>query len=587
MKFLQPNRIKFDQIIADTRDYLISTYSQAKSVFTKSSPFGQLLDVITEYAQLILLYIEDALVEMNITTANKQRSVFGLSRLTGHNPTRALSAQGTLNLKISPNAKSEVNASYIMILDKTRLTCLNNGFKYFVQLGNTLENIKININEVNQIPVKIIQGEIEEQTVAGNGLPLQSYTFTSKKPIENEMVWVYVNGEAYEVVDSLYDMTKDDKLCMVKTGISGGIDVYFGNEDYGTIPGVGALITVRYVKTDGFSGNIFSKSNQVTWEWLDSGFTNTGEEANLNDVLLTSIEKPVILGADAESIELTKIIAPKTSRSYVLANPDNYIKLLSRFNYSYVDAYTSWNDDYIDDDNIVYMFLIPDIQRRLSKNTDYFTTEIKNFYLDEDEKLAIYDYINRSGQQIMSTELSIVDPIVTKYALNIFLRIFDTADQITIKNEITNKLTDYLLKVRRRDKIPKSDIVSLIEGIEGVDSVSISFVSKVNEDAIIDGFYIKRSNSIDRIRGIMTVTETKIEVPEGTDPNLGLDEFGDIVIGLNELPLIRGGWYDRFGNLYEDGLNSGEFSSVNIIVKEVIRESLSVRMMNKNKESLK
>jgi hypothetical protein len=587
MKFLQSNRIKFDQMISDTREYLISMYSQAQSVFTKSSPFGQILDVITEYAQLIFLYIEDALVELNITTANKQRSVFGLSRLTGHNPTRALSAQGTLNVKISPNAKSEVNASYIMILDKTRLTCLNNGFKYFVQLGNSLENIKININEVNQIPLKIIQGELEEQTVAGNGFPLQSYTFTSKKPIENEMVSVFVNGEAYEVVDSLYDMTKGDKLCMVKTGISGGIDVYFGNEDYGTIPGIGALITVRYVKSDGFSGNIFTKSNQIAWEWIDSAFTNTGEEANLNDILLTTIDKPIILGADAESIELTKIIAPKTSRSYVLANPDNYVKLLSRFNYSYVDAYTTYDDNYIDDDNIVYMFLIPDIQRRLSKNTDYFTTDIKNFYLDEDEKLAIYDYINRSGQQIMSTELSIIDPIVTKYTLNIFLRIFDTTDQITVKNEITNKLTEYLLKVNRRDKIPKSDIVSLVEGINGVDSVSISFVSKVNEDAIIDGYYIKRSNSIDRIRGIMTVTETKIPVPEGSDPNLGLDEFGDIVISLNELPLIRGGWYDRFGNFYEDGLNNGEFSSVNIIVKEVIRESLSVKMMNKNKESLK
>jgi hypothetical protein len=587
MKFLESNRIKFDQIITDTREYLINTYSQAQSVFTKSSPFGQLLDVLTEYSQLIFLYIEDALVELNITTANKQRSVFGLSRLTGHNPTRPLSAQGTLNIKISPDAKSEVNASYIMLLDKTKLSCVNNGYKYFVQLGNSLENIKININEVNQIPIKIIQGEIEEQTVAGTGLPLQSYTFTSKKPIENEMVWVYVNGEAYEVVDSLYDMTKDDKLCMVKTGISGGIDVYFGNEDYGVIPGIGALITVRYVKTDGFSGNIFSKSNQVTWQWIDKGYTNTGEEADLNVVLMTSIDKPIILGADAESIELTKIIAPKTSRAYVLANPDNYVKLLSRFNYSYVDAYTTWDDEYINDDNIVYLFLIPDIQRRLSKNTDYFTTDLKNFYLDPDEKAALYDYINRSGQQIMSTELSVVDPVVTKYALNIFLRVFDTSDQVTIKNEITSKITEYLLKVKRRDKIPKSDIISIVENIEGVDSVSISFVSKTNEDAIIDGYYIKRNNSIDRIRGIMTVTETKIPVAEGSDPNLGLDEFGDIVIGLNELPLVRGGWYDRFSNFYEDGLNSGEFSSMNIIVKEVIRESLSVKMMNKNKESLK
>ena len=58
MKFLDPNKIKFEQLITNTRDYLIVTYNQAKSVFTKSSPFGQLLDVLTEYAQLIFLYIE-------------------------------------------------------------------------------------------------------------------------------------------------------------------------------------------------------------------------------------------------------------------------------------------------------------------------------------------------------------------------------------------------------------------------------------------------------------------------------------------------------------------------------------------------
>ena len=85
----------------------------------------------------------------------------------------------------------------------------------------------------------------------------------------------------------------------------------------------------------------------------------------------------------------------------------------------------------------------------------------------------------------------------------------------------------------------------------------------------------------------MTVQTKKVILTENEDPSLGLDEFGDVVIGLNELPLVRGGWYDRFGNYYEDGLNSGEFSSLNIIVKDVIRESLSVKMMNSKKDSMK
>ena len=587
MKFLNPNRLRFSTLTNAVKTYLINTYDQTKNVFSKSSPFGQILDVVSEYYQLVLLYLEDVLVELNINTAQKQKSVFGLSRLAGHNPTRSLSAQGTLNLKISPTAKGDVNASYIMILDKTKLICKNNSFNYFIQLGNALDNIKIDINETKQIPIKIIQGEIEEQTVIGTGLPLQSFSITSKKTIENEMVWIYVNGEPFEIVDSLYDMLKGENLCIVKTGISGGIDLYFGNEDYGVIPPIGSSILVRYVKTDGFSGNIFSKSNQVNWKWNESAFTNTGEEIDMNEMFITSIEKPVILGADSESLELTKIIAPKTSRSYVLANTDNYVSLLSRFNYSYVDAYTTFDDDYLDDDNIIYLFLIPDIIRRLSKNTDYFTTSVTNFYLGSDEKAALMSYINMSGQQIMSSEISIVDPIITKYALNIFLRIYDSVDSIQIQNEVTSKTTEYLLKVNRRDKIPKSDLVAIIENIPGVDSVSISYISEKNEKAINDGFYYQKVSSIDKIRGIMTVTDNRINLTTNEDPNLGLDEFGDIVIGLNELPIVRGGWYDRYSNYYEDGLSSTQFGSLNIVIKDVIRETQTIKMINKNKKSIK
>ena len=587
MKFLDPSKISFNQIQVAVRDWLIDTYSQSYSVFAKSSPYGQILAVIQEFAQMMFFYIEDSLVELNIYTATKQRSIFGWARLAGHNPTRALSAQGTLNLKIKAGADIPINATYLLLLDKTKISCTNNNKKYFVQLGNYNGSLRIDLKSKDVFPIKIVQGELETQVVTGNGKELQSFTLMSKGSIENEMVWVTVNGESYEVVDSLYDMPKGQKLCMVKTGISGGIDLYFGNEDYGVIPPLGSAITVQYVKSDGFQGNIFSKSSSIEFKFLESGYANTGEEVDLNKVFDIYIEKSVLLGADGESPELTKLIAPKTSRSYVLANPDNYINFLSRFNYSYVNAYTTHEDDYIADDNVVYLFLIPDIARRLSQNTDYYTTPLTNFYLDEAEKNALIDFIDMSGKQIISTELQVVDPILTKYALNIYLRVYDTIDQPTLKNEIINKVSEYLLKVNRRDKIPKSDIIAMIEGIKGVDSVNLSFVSEKNERAIIDGFYIQNVNTIDKVRGITVVTQNQINLSSGEDPNLGLDDFGDIQIGLNEMPVIRGGFYDRFGNYYEDGINLNQYCSVNLIIKDVIRETLSVKIMNSNKESLK
>jgi len=587
MKFLNPNKLSFEEIQVSIRNWLIETYSQAEAVFSKSSPFGQILAVIQEFGQLIFYYIEDAIVESNIYTATKQRSIYGMARLTGHNPTRSISAQGTINIKIKPGADAPINASYILILDKTKITCINNNKKYFVQLGNINGNLRIPLNSTEITPLKVIQGELESQTLTGTGLALQSFTVLSKNTIENDLIYITVNGETYDIIDSLYDMNKGDKKCIVKTGISGGIDIYFGNEDFGTIPPLGSTINVQYVKTDGFSGNVYSKSSSIQFKFEDMGYTNTGEEVDLNKVLNVSIEKPLILGSDSENPELTKLIAPKMSRSFILANSDNYINYLSRFNYAYVDAYNTFDDDYIADDNVVYLFLIPDIAKRLTTNSDYFTTKLQNFYLDSDEKQALIDFIDMSGRQVMGTELQIVDPIITKYVANIYLRIYDSVDQNTLKGDILSKLTDYLLKVKRRDKIPKSDIIALIENVKGVDSVNMSFVSEANERAIIDGYYVQKVTSIDKVRGITIVTDNQIMLKTDEDPNLGLDDFGDIKIGLNEQPIIRGGWYDRFGNYYDDGISHNQYSSVNLVVKEVIRESLSIRMMNNTKTNLK
>ena len=586
MSILKPNQIKFGEIYNNIRKYLSDVYSQAGDVFSPSSAYGQILNVMQNFVQMIFLYIEDAIVEQNITTASKLKSVQGFARLTGHNPTRSISAQGTIKLKWKPTVV-DLNASFVTLLDKTKLTCDNNSLPYFIQIGNPMGNIRLNKNDINYVYLKIIQGEMESQARQGNGLELQSYNFQSNKPIDNDNVVVYVNGNPFEIVDSLYDMKKGDYSCMVKTGLAGGIDIYFGNEDYGYIPTLGSNIEVQYVKSDGFGGNIFGKASSITFKWVDTAYANTGEEVDMNEFMDISLDKPIILGADAESMELTKLIAPFSSRSFVLANPNNYVSLLSRFNYSFVDAYTTYDDEYIDDDNVVYLFLIPDVARRLQKNTDYFTTNTQNFYLDPAEKEGLYKYINQTGQQIVSSELQIVDPILTKYVMNIFLRIYDTVDVPTLQNEIVNQITNYLINVRRRDKIPKSDLIAILENIEGIDSVNVSFICESNEKAIINGYYIQRVNSFDNIRGIMTVTDNQITVSPGTDPNLGLDDFGDIKIGLNELPIFRGGWYDRFSNYYESGLSNSQYSSVNIIIKDVIKDTIATKQMNKAKSDLK
>ena len=71
------------------------------------------------------------------------------------------------------------------------------------------------------------------------------------------------------------------------------------------------------------------------------------------------------------------------------------------------------------------------------------------------------------------------------------------------------------------------------------------------------------------------------------DPNLGLDEFGDITIGLTDLAVIRGGWQDRDGVYYEDTPTEGKSSSLNIYFNGTVSDSISNRRMYNNKNLIK
>ena len=232
-----------------------------------------------------------------------------------------------------------------------------------------------------------------------------------------------------------------------------------------------------------------------------------------------------------------------TSRNFVLANPDNYIYFLEKFNYfSFINAYSNKNDEDITDDNVIYLFLIPDIQKRIKSNENYFSVPQSEFLLKEDEKNMILKMIDESGQKMITTVVKIVDPIFKRYAININLEIFEGYNRDVIRNEIESALSNYFLNNKRVDKIPKSDLIAIIEDIDGVDSINLWFISEENEKN-------KKIN------------------PDADD--VGIDEFGDIVCEKGDLVLIRGGWYTRDGIYINDVVDSNKLGSVNINFNKV------------------
>ena len=434
--------------------------------------------------------------------------------------------------------------------------------------------ISLSKSEFNYIKIPIIQGQIENQTVTGTGEAFQTFNIQTGGPTAHDQVKVAVNGESWTIYNSLYDMNNGEESVMVKTSVNGGITIFFGNKQFGEPPALGSIIKVTYVKTRGSAGNIGGKN--IDLKFKDPGTDSQGNEVNLDEVLSLNIVRNPMFGSDSEDPQFTRLIAPYQSNSFVLANPNNYIYYLSKYDFfSFVDAYNTKDDQYLDDDNIIYLFLIPDIAKKITSDRDYFNVPVEEFTLTADEKEMVYEILNESGRQIVTAEVRINDPVVKRYAMNIVIRYVEGFDKDEIHASIREQLSTYFIYINRRDRIPRSDIISIIENVDGVDSVNVFFISEENEKAIRDGFYEVPVYGTDPVTDQRVLIETnKITIRADEDPQLGLDEFGDVVIGPEDLAIIRGGWDDRNGSYYEATPNKNALSSLNIFFKGTIPNNL-------------
>lgn len=606
LKFLDTVRARANQIKDDTKTYVTRVYNRANTLFTEASPFAQIIGVFSELYELVMFYIEDALVEQNIYTAQQSESIYGMSRLTGHDATRGFAATGEIEFRWKPGADlSKIAGTGLNIDARAELKCDLNSL--FYTLMTSKDKFRLEKSNMTKIKCAIVQGQYESQTVTGTGEKLQSFNIQTKKLSDHSLVSVSVNGEKWTKHNSLYDLLNDEKGYLIKTGISGGIDLYFGNGAFGAIPALGSSIEVEYVNHDGFTGNI-DDGQDITFKWQSEGTDSVGEEHDLNEFLDITLTSSPKMGADRESTEFTKIMTPLASKSFVLATPDNYEYFLSRYGlFSYIDAYNTTSDEYLDDDNVIYIFAVPDIKKKLITGQDYFSIPENEMFFDQNEYDKMSQVIQDSGQQMVTTEIVFVKPKVRKYSMDINIRYFEGFTKEEIFNDVRAKVSDYLLNITRRDKLPKSDIVYILEEIEGIDAVNVRFISETEETARRLGYYESVTTTVQPQEPVVLedigngkqkyIFFKKVEEVKTIDVDAstvipytvaGLDEWGDIIMEKEEVAVFRGGWQDRDGDQIVDKalMNAEAALSVNFDPTPVPR-TIYTRVQAGNRKALK
>lgn len=560
--------ISFSNIKFEVERFLKTEYNKANMLFNVSSPYGQILTVIENLHQLSFLYLKNAINQFDITQVNSNNEVVirNAAISAGHNPGRAISATGTLKLtlKSSSDIESDIPGTRITLRNKITLKNKTNGLEYSANIGTDIITHRIVPNYQFFIP--IIQGKWISKTYTGDGSALQSLSVKElgRKDIENFNVEVLVNGDFWTLKNHIWEMLPDEKSCVVRTGFNGGIDIIFGNEGFGSIPLIGSSIEVKYLLTDGSLGNIFRRTVN-DFKFVDDILGTDGQAINIDKVFNVEIYTDINFGADKESLLFTKNILPIASNNFILALPQQYAYAIKRLGvFSHVNAYER--------SGTVFIVATPNIKLFKNRNADYFTIDIKAFELDNYEKSKIDKYLRTGGNIQLTKKYKIVSPKLSYFTINIFVITYSDSTDESVNSQILDKISEYFLNLSRIDRVPKLDIIRELSSIVDIHSVDIQFISKKNEDYHKENVKIGDNKINKYASSFNTDISTSTLIP-GYDPYsmISIDPtLGDITFNSDEIPVIRGGWYDRNGNYYSDGVIGTGMKSVNIIKKGTI-----------------
>jgi hypothetical protein len=536
--------ISFGKVKAEIEAYLRSEYSKSSILYTNASPYGQVLSVVENLYQLSILYMKNSIKQFDLLNplSINSRAIRNAAIFAGHIPARAVSATGTLKftVKTSVDLAAELPGGRITFNNRQAIKNKTNGLEYALNVGMDSVTYKVDTNTVFYTP--IIQGKWEFKTFTGTGEMNQTYQVKvrgTQKEVENFNYEVLVNGEYWSIKKHLFDLLPDENACVLRSGFEGGVDVIFGNSGFGMIPAIGSIITVNYLVSDGSNGSIFRRTLN-DWSFVDQALDAFGGSVDASSIFDVAIYTDINFGADSESLNFTKNILPIVSNNFVLGLPQQYAYQLKKLGvFSHVNAYEKYGT--------IFIVCTPNIKLFKNQNSDYFSIDVRAFDLDDYEKSKIDRYLRTGGNIQLTRRYKIESPILSYYTINVFIITYADAKDDSVDSQILDKISEYFLNLNKVDRIPKSDVVQELSSISDIHSVDITFLSRKNEE-------YHRQNP--------TVNASSM---------VGLDSIlGDIIFEPSEVPIIRGGWFDRNNFYYSEDVKDSGLKSVNIIRKGTV-----------------
>jgi len=541
----------FDKFDDTVRRYLSKTLNNLGLEYTHTQIFGVIFDGMKGIMQNIMFYIEDALTEQNVFTAIRKKSVYSLAKISGYEAYYGSSACGTLIGKLQINNGLSSKSTKLHIPNKTKVVNNNTGYVYTIVLPTSYYTVDVT-KPLIQHEFKIVQGTFNRASSLAKGYNLETIHVDSVNMFDRQYVEVKVNGETWQEVGNLYDMTEDGHEYMLSIGYDNTFDIIFGNGVYGKVLTEGDIITIDYLTHNGAEGNI-STNDAYEFIFNDYGNDSLGNQVNINDYINLSMQNCVSGGNESDTIDFIRNMVGTNSRSLVLASEDNFNLFFKRF--SFIGYTNCWSDP---NTMFINVICLSNVKNNIKDIEDYYNMNISDMLLNNNQKNMITNTLENSKKSFAGITLRFKDPIIRQFAFICYVKIDSIYNKDTAIQNIRTELANYFLNLQNNTTfIAKSELIKLlIDNIECIKALELDIISKYAEDAYYNGSYTEYELS--NVNNSVQYLEKHQIYEKGTYP--GLDGYGNISLKSKlEIPVLHGGF-----NYYTDKENSNKTNIIKI-----------------------
>jgi len=324
MPFTQFTNLDFDQIKTQIKDYL-----RANSNFTdfdfEGSNFSVLIDTLAYNTYINAFNANLVVNESFLDAATVRENVVSLARNIGYTPRSRSAAKAQVTFSVNTTTTSTFltltaglvcvgafdNTAYRFSIPEDVTATVVNGVATF---GSTEE------------PLELLQGSFLSRQFLVDKSVDQRFILDNPN-IDAASIRVFVKGindsglgREYKVVDNILNLNKNSEIFLLQEVQDERYEILFGDGYFGRPLENNAVVTVRYIVTDGKAGN-----GAANFDFQGNFIDDSNIRVIPSDTITVNTVQKASNGGDIENISSIKYFAPRLySAQYRAVTTNDY-----------------------------------------------------------------------------------------------------------------------------------------------------------------------------------------------------------------------------------------------------------------------